>query len=167
MANETARAARDAGIAQAADHADQPNFWSDKTRWTDKAFDYLVEHAKHHTFFTVEQVRMAVAGKLPDPPTSRAWGSVVLRAARAGVVVRSGHTEAEDPAVHCNLVTLWRSRLLAPIPVDIPATLEDLEREWRDAANGNRLLRCVRSDGRAEAYTVCADALAAYLAVRS
>lgn len=104
MGNTDAREARDSGIAQAAEHADEVS-----PRWTDRAYKALVEHAKQHTFFTVEQVRMAVAGTLPEPPTTRAWGSVVVRASRAGIITHAGHTEATDPAVHCNLVTLWRS----------------------------------------------------------
>lgn len=111
MGNTDARDARDTGITQAADHADAVS-----PRWTDRAYDALVHHANRHTFFTVEQVRMAFAGVLPDPPSSRAWGAVVLKAARAGIVSRAGHTEAEDPAVHCNLVTLWRSNLRAAPP---------------------------------------------------
>ena len=150
------------GIAQAAEHADEVS-----PRWTDRAYDALVAHAKQHTFFTVEQVRMAVAGKLPDPPTSRAWGSVVVRAKRAGIIAHAGHTEATDPAVHCNLVTLWRSMLRAPDPGTVPKTLEALMAGFRRSANGNAMLSCIRSDGRAEAYRDCADQLAAYLKVRA
>lgn len=132
MGNTDARAARDTGIAQAAEHADAV-----EDRWTDRAYAFLVQHAKEHTFFTVEQVRMRVAGILPDPPTSRAWGAVVLRAARAGIIAKNGHAEAEDPAVHCNMVTLWRSLLRAPVAPVYATPLESevcaLAERWQDA----------------------------------
>lgn len=104
MAGQEARDARDAGIATAAAHADAVS-----ERWTDRAYLALVEHAQRHPVFTIEQLRAAVCGKLEEPPSRRAWGSVARRAAAAGIIAPHGYAAAEDPDVHCNLVTLWRS----------------------------------------------------------
>lgn len=57
---------------------------------------------------TSEQVRKdAEAGDLPVPPDKRAWGAVMMRASRAGLLVKNGWVNAEDPKVHANPVSLW------------------------------------------------------------
>lgn len=103
---EAARAARDAGIHRATAHADRVN-----PKWSDDAYAFLERHARTSPLFTTEDVRAASAGEVPDPPDSRAWGGVVLRAVRAGLLELDGYMTARDPKVHCNVVKRWRSRL--------------------------------------------------------
>jgi hypothetical protein len=130
MTNTEARAARDAGIATAAAHADR----IDPT-WRQRAYDALVAYAsRHRDGFTIEQVRQSLGAELELPPSLRAWGAIALRAQREGIIERAGFTEATDPKVHLNLVTLWRLRdpnrprdlLRAPIVAD-PAVHEAKE----------------------------------------
>lgn len=99
-----ARAARDAGIARAADHADRSS-----EDWSDRAFSAFVSTAKRLPYFTTEQARQLAPDDLPDPPDKRAWGHVARRAVREGIVERAGFVTADDPRVHCNVVTRWRS----------------------------------------------------------
>lgn len=99
-----ARAARDRGMQQAIDHANRVD-----PSWADTVYTYLRVYARTHPSFTTEDVRRAAGDEVPTPPDKRAWGGVVNRAVRAGVVARSGFVQAKDPKVHCNVVTLWRS----------------------------------------------------------
>lgn len=105
---DDARAARDAGIQQAVDHADAVT-----PKWSDTAYDFLVGYAYGAEGFTSEDVREAAykSGAVDNPPSERAWGGVFMRAARKGVVQRAGYDTARDPKVHCNVVTRWRSLL--------------------------------------------------------
>lgn len=102
MPSPDARKARDDGMLRAVVHADEvvPN-------WSERAYLALVDYAATHAEFTIEQVRASV--DLPIPPSTRAWGPVIRRALRAGVVIAAGWTAAEDPKVHCNMVMQWRS----------------------------------------------------------
>ena len=103
-----AKQQRDAAIARAVEHADavQPS-------WSDHAYAFLIAYLRAHASFTTEQVRDAAAGTIPEPPSRRAWGSVTLRAVRAGLIIRKGYVNAHDPKVHCNVVTLWQSQVAA------------------------------------------------------
>ena len=109
MTTPEARAARDAGMQQAADHADEVN-----ENWGDQAYEVLrlFVAGKRGTTntFTSEQVRDSIlAAGLPKPPHARAWGPVFSRAARAGLIVKAGITESKAPHCHCSHVGAWRA----------------------------------------------------------
>lgn len=169
MPSNDAINARDDGIARAAEHADAV-----EPRWTDRAFDLLRAHAEQHTFFTIEQLRKAVAGQLPEPPTTRAWGAVVTRAMRAGIVKSEGWTTAEDPAVHCNLVTLWRSLLredMGPRPDILRATtplqaLIEAAQPFAENVPENDQSSCHRGICSARECERCGRAYRLFLAIR-
>lgn len=101
-----ARAARDDGIRRAVQHADAVT-----PRWADLAYDFLQRHLLTVPTLTSEQARQAAQGIVPEPPSLRAWGGPFSRAARAGLIERAGYDTARDPKVHCNVVTVWRSRV--------------------------------------------------------
>lgn len=111
MTTQEARDARDEGIAAAADHADRIN-----PKWQDLAYAALCAYAEHHPTFTIEQLRRDLNGTLVDPPSLRAWGAVAQRAQRSGIVRHDSWTEADDPAVHCNTIRVWRSTLVTTPP---------------------------------------------------
>jgi hypothetical protein len=101
-----AKALRDRGIETAIDHADRV-----VAGWSDAAFEELC--AFTHLIgltarFTSEDVRLfADARGFAKPPDNRAWGSVMLRASKRGLIKKVGWTTANDPKVHCNPVSLW------------------------------------------------------------
>lgn len=105
MPSNEARTARDTGIKTATDHADRVC-----PEWKEQAYQALVDYATTHPTFTIEQLRQSLNGRLADPPSLRAWGGIAQRARRAGIVEHFGWTEAEDPAVHCNVIRVWKSR---------------------------------------------------------
>jgi hypothetical protein len=98
---------RDDGIKRAVDHADKVH-----ESWSDKAFDLLKDYVGvigTDSECTSEMVRhYAEANGLPHPPDKRAWGAVMLKAARANILLKKGWTTATDPKVHCNPVSLWK-----------------------------------------------------------
>jgi hypothetical protein len=82
---DTAEAAarRDLGATRAEEHADRV-----VEEWSDRAYAALVDFAtKAGVPFLIETARAAaeLAG-VPKPPDGRAWGAVVLKASRAGVI---------------------------------------------------------------------------------
>lgn len=102
-----ARRLRDAGIMSAVEHADSVSLG-----WSDVAVAYIRAYAASHATLTAEQVRKYAESRgLSLPPDKRSWGGVMLTAKRSGVIEAVGWTRASDPKVHCNAVTLWKSRL--------------------------------------------------------
>lgn len=104
---ELGRALRDAGIRTAAEHADEVT-----PAWGERAFCMLVEYVAgpgRTAEFTGEAVRRWAEGRgLPLPPDKRAWGAVMSRAIRNGMIERAGITSSEDPISHRGLRTTWR-----------------------------------------------------------
>lgn len=102
-----ARKARDEGIARAVDHADAV-----APKWSDRAYDFLLAHARVTAQFTSYEFRQAMRlmGK-PMPPTDKAFGGVFQKAARDGVIEKAGY--AQHPERHCSPTPIWRSRVYA------------------------------------------------------
>lgn len=106
---KAARAARDSGIQQAADHAEEVH-----PDWGDLAYEALRLYAAGKrasgVTFTSEDVRSSIAAAgVPEPPHLRAWGSVFKRAARAGLIVKAGIVESRAAHCHCAHVAAWRA----------------------------------------------------------
>jgi len=104
--DELAKKLRDDGMKRAIDHAEK-----DYPGWKDMAFGYLKEYLTRSNAveFTGERVRIfAESEGFIKPPDKRAWGSVMTRGAKAGLIVKIGWTTASDPKVHKNPVSLWR-----------------------------------------------------------
>lgn len=105
---EAAKAARDEGMQRAIDHADCLC-----DTWSLRAFNWVHGYAQWHAEFMSEDVRMA-AEKAPGfvaPPDNRAWGAVMIKAARAGLIERTGYAQAKNPRVHCSVNAVWHSKV--------------------------------------------------------
>lgn len=102
---------RDDGMERAVEHADAV-----KPKWSDDAFEHLRRFAESLHTFTSEDVReVAERDGLAVPPDSRAWGGVVIRAVRAGIIVHNGdYRKARAPKVHCSIGSVWRSLVFRP-----------------------------------------------------
>lgn len=109
MTTQEARAARDAGIKQAAEHAEEVH-----TGWTDEALEAIrlyatCMRARNHTF-TAEQMRNSIIGQcVPVPPHKRAWGAAFKRAAAEGLIVKVGTAQSVAPHCHLSYVSEWRA----------------------------------------------------------
>lgn len=109
MKNDDARAARDAGIQQAADHAEEVHH-----DWGELAFEALRVFAAGKRasgqVFTSEQVRSSIAAAaVPAPPHLRAWGSVFQRAARERLIEKVGVTHSAAAHCHLSYVAQWKA----------------------------------------------------------
>lgn len=90
------------GIKKAVEHANV-----EVKGWSDQAYNYLLDYATKHKEFMVEDVREASKGVIPVPPSTRAWGGVVVRASKAGVIRRKGFQNVKNTKAHCTPATLW------------------------------------------------------------
>ncbi len=99
---------RDEGMVRAAEHADRLH-----AAWQDRAMGFLKEFiasANRHDahYFSAEEVyAFAERRGLPKPPDRRAWGVVMVRAVKAGIVCKRGYSVSERPECHRRPVTMW------------------------------------------------------------
>ena len=75
--------------------------------WPELAYWFLRAYAGRHERFAGWMVVRAAAASpdFPSPPNAKAWGGVIQRAAREGLIARCG--TARDPHRHCNPIPLW------------------------------------------------------------
>jgi hypothetical protein len=106
MPSSAAQQARDDGIAVAVAHAERV-----EPAWAETAFQALSDYcrAHHGQRITTPGIRAALPG-VSKPPHLRAWGGVIQRASKAGLLVKVGYDQATEPHVHCSIVTAWRIR---------------------------------------------------------
>jgi hypothetical protein len=99
------RSARDHGIAKAVDHADQA-----VPGWSDQAYALLLRFLGTHVGpFMAEEVRSYAAQiDFPLPPHARAWGGVMIRASKSGIITKAGTGKVRNVKAHCANATIWR-----------------------------------------------------------
>jgi hypothetical protein len=98
---------RDRGIAKAFDHAN-----SVERQWGKKAYGILIHYiwlsSRGTGIFMTEDVRDYARGRISKPPDDRAWGAIIMRAVREGLIVRHGYARHKDPSRHAGPSTVWR-----------------------------------------------------------
>ena len=83
---------------------------ADIPQWADLAYAFLCRFAvEREQPFLTEELRYRSRGHVPQPENPAAWGGVVLRAARAGVIVRAGWSTATRSA---GVKPVWKGGLL-------------------------------------------------------
>ena len=97
---------RDKGIARAAQHAEDV-----EPDWQEKALDFLRTFAQERSLFSGEMVREASHASVPEPPHLRAWGAIMLTAAKRGWIVKDGYIQVQNPRAHRANAALWKSRI--------------------------------------------------------
>lgn len=91
------------GMQQAVDHAEEVH-----DNWADKAFGFLKKYVGYtKTPFMTEDVRMASLQVVPEPPTKRAWGMVIVRAKRAKLIRHVGYKAVSNPRAHGTPASVW------------------------------------------------------------
>jgi hypothetical protein len=99
----------DAGIKQAVDHADSVN-----EGWSEQAYNVLDEYSQMfaaYPDFQIEEVRdYADRMGLEKPPSNRAWGGVVRRAVKAGLIERVGFKATNNKVAHGSLAAVWKRK---------------------------------------------------------
>ena len=94
---------RDKGIEQAINNANDTH-----DKWSDKAYKFLVDYTKSQYEFMTEDVRIASEKEIPKPPSNRAWGGIILKASRAGLINKVGFSNVKNAKAHCTPATVWR-----------------------------------------------------------
>ena len=97
---------RDKGIKQAIDSANGTH-----EKWSEKAYKFLVSYIKSQDEFMTEDLRLASEKEIPKPPSNRAWGGIILRAVRAGLITRDRFSNVKNAKAHKTPATVWRVNL--------------------------------------------------------
>ena len=96
---------RDKGIQKAVDHAEQR-----VPSWKEKALTLLKEYPQER--FMAEEVReWAKSRGLEDPPSKRAWGGVIVKAQKTGLIFHVGYGKVKNPKAHRTPASIWRRNL--------------------------------------------------------
>ena len=62
--------------------------------------------------FLIEEVREKAEGcGLPVPPSRRAWGAIVIKAKRIGIIKRVGYGQVSNPYAHRANASMWVSTI--------------------------------------------------------
>lgn len=98
---------KEKGMRQALQHADKVEH-----RWSEKAYQVLLDFLSHlpedRKFMTEQFRKYAYENGLPAPPSERAHGSVIRRAAIEGKIIRVGFGQVTNPKAHCANSSVWR-----------------------------------------------------------
>ena len=87
-----AGARRDDGMQRAVEHADAVEVF-----WSESAYSHLRDFCRLQTSFLTEEAReFAESRGLTPPPDGRAWGAVIRRAAKDGLIQRIGYKPAKS-----------------------------------------------------------------------
>lgn len=110
MREATGAEGRDDGMAHAVDHAER-----ETPEWSVRAYALLTallasrkQAGKADPFMAEDVRRYADRAGFPAPPDPRAWGSVLRKAANAGLIVNAGFAKSKNPKAHVRPTALWR-----------------------------------------------------------
>lgn len=93
--------ARDEAMARVESHS---------APWAAVAMDALLDVARTSQWVTSEAVFACLDARgIPRPVEARAMGPVMMRAARAGYIVRDRYERSTDPKHHRDVQTVYRS----------------------------------------------------------
>ena len=96
------------GMKRAIAHAER-----EEESWGDRALLYLRAYLQHHPphwrFITPDMRRWAVERGCKEPASNNAWGSVLYRARRLGLIVPDGYEQYGDGKMHTQPVRAWRA----------------------------------------------------------
>jgi hypothetical protein len=98
------RTVTNAGIKRAEDHANKVH-----GDWSQQAFEFLKIYLRHNkNDFMTEDVRNACKGVVPEAPTARAWGAIILKAAHADLIRKVGIRPVKNLRAHRANAAVWR-----------------------------------------------------------
>ena len=96
---------RDEGIRVSANNAERVHsYWHVRA---DILLDEFLEQAIFARFLAEDIREYATQRGLERPPSARAWGAVMLRAARLGKIDKCGYASTTNPRAHGTPATLW------------------------------------------------------------
>lgn len=96
--------ARDAAMSAAEDHANRVH-----GDWSARAYLMVTKYIRRGGLFMAEDVRAWAEGEgLPPPPDPRAWGAVIMRAAKEGLIKRIGYEPSRNRQAHLRPTAVWQ-----------------------------------------------------------
>ena len=77
--------------------------------WSEKAFGYLKDFLLvTNDVFMAENIReYAHQNGLEYPPSKRAWGAIIVRAKKEGLITFRGYSQVSNPKAHRANAMLW------------------------------------------------------------
>jgi len=85
-----------------------------ETPWNkDRAFFYLqrfIQDINGEEFLGEDVRNFAHEQGLQLPPDNRAWGGVMIRAARAGLIKKNGYRVCKNRKAHNSPMTIWQKK---------------------------------------------------------
>ena len=109
LPSEQAKLLRDEGMDRAVDHAERCNPY-----WQVFAMDYLkgyLDEIGSKPFMGEDFRKWSEEQGLQKPPTGRAYGAVIMRAHRKGLIRSIGYSQTTNPTAHCAIASIWQSTL--------------------------------------------------------
>lgn len=76
--------------------------------WAEDAFEVLVEYIKTTKEFMAEDLRKYSESYIDTPPSTRAWGGIMVKACKEGLIERIGFKNVKNPKAHSTPATLWK-----------------------------------------------------------
>ena len=98
----TSQNLRDKGIQQAINHADEV-----QPLWSEQAYNCLLNYIRYNDEFMTEDVREASKNQLSEPPSARAWGGIIVKAVKCGLIYRKGFKNVSNVKAHCTPASIW------------------------------------------------------------
>ena len=102
----TAQELKEEGIEKAINNADRS-----VKNWSSMAYSFLKGFARTRFAFMAEEVREASEGIIPKPPSNRAWGSVITKAKKEGIIIHHGYGQVKNPKAHRANASIWKSNI--------------------------------------------------------
>jgi hypothetical protein len=59
--------------------------------------------------FQAEDFRDSITGLIEEPPSKRAFGHIILKAAREGLITRVGYAPVKNVTAHRAFASVWKS----------------------------------------------------------
>lgn len=95
------------GMQRAVDHANAVH-----SDWSERAYNFLKGYIQKNAMFMSEDVRYASQGIVPSPPSQRAWGHVIRRAAMEGLISKAGTKQVKNSKAHMANANVWKSLIV-------------------------------------------------------
>jgi len=76
--------------------------------WSQLAYDFALGYISKVPVFMVEEMRKEAEGFVPVPPSKRAWGAIIKKLKKNGLVEHNGYRQVKNPLAHMANATLWK-----------------------------------------------------------
>lgn len=76
--------------------------------WSEIAYGFLIGYIRFHREFMAEDCREASKGIVPEPPSKRAWGAVIVRAKIEGLIKSVGFRNVTNAKAHRTPASVWQ-----------------------------------------------------------